>query len=638
MIKRANLLRKMLKIGVPLRFVEWIKAWFTNRTARARVNGTTGRCRTFKEGLPQGSVLSPLLFTIYINDLLDSFESSTLVSGYADDLALACSGRNKEEVAVTLESEAAKVNQWATKNRLTLNTAKSEVAFFSMDAAESSWCPNITVGGSRLKTNPTPTFLGVRYDRRLTFNDHIRHLSQVMKQRANLLRQLTGTSWGWRPIDMRTIYIATVRSLAEYAAPAWAPWASNTNIQKLERTQSDAARAITGQLRSTPIDAVLHEAQIPSLSSRLQLACLRKADDWFHLPPNDDRRVLLQTHCPKRLKRDDWRNTTTPILSSLNLTPVDSEPVHIPNIPWPLPPPPSIHFTPILKSASPAQQLATAEETIAAQGPTDLHIFTDGSTLNGTENGGAGVIVCKGNTLIHSWHAPTGTFSSSFQAEKTALIAAITWLEQNDDWSSASIITDCKSLLQALSNNDITDPSLLSINSSIAAFPSPKSIRLIWVPGHCNLPGNDLADEQAKLGSALPQPTAPLDPQTRLAIIRRSCKPPPSIHPRLISLTSSRSNPEEESQLSKKDLVDLIRFRSGHHPSLRRWQHLTGKSEDDRCRLCGEDEESAEHLWLRCPALQSARYHRRLGFSFGELRSLPQASLALLRIILRRLE
>ena len=136
-----------------------------------------------------------------------------------------------------------------------------------MDASESSLSPKITVGGSKLKTNPTQTFLGVRYDRRLTFNDHVQQLSQVMKQCSNLLQHLTGTSWGWRLLEMRTIYIATLQSLTEYATLAWVPWASKTITQKLKKAQSDAAQTITGKLQSTPIDIVLHEAQLPTLSS-----------------------------------------------------------------------------------------------------------------------------------------------------------------------------------------------------------------------------------------------------------------------------------------------------------------------------------------------------------------------------------
>ena len=97
---RTGLLQKMLDIGVPLRSVQWTTALLTNRIARVQLNGVTGRCRTFKEGLPQGSVLSPLRFVLYINDLLWNVSESTMVTAYADDLALACRGRKKEDVAL----------------------------------------------------------------------------------------------------------------------------------------------------------------------------------------------------------------------------------------------------------------------------------------------------------------------------------------------------------------------------------------------------------------------------------------------------------------------------------------------------------------------------------------------------------
>ena len=67
---KTGLLQKMLDIGVPLHFVQWTTAWLTNRIARVQLNGVTGRCRIFKEGLPQGSVHLPLLFGLYIYDIL----------------------------------------------------------------------------------------------------------------------------------------------------------------------------------------------------------------------------------------------------------------------------------------------------------------------------------------------------------------------------------------------------------------------------------------------------------------------------------------------------------------------------------------------------------------------------------------
>ena len=69
----TGLPQKMLDIGVQRRFVQWTTAWLTNCIARVQLNGVTVRCRTFKEGLLQGSILSPLLFVLYINDLLGNF-------------------------------------------------------------------------------------------------------------------------------------------------------------------------------------------------------------------------------------------------------------------------------------------------------------------------------------------------------------------------------------------------------------------------------------------------------------------------------------------------------------------------------------------------------------------------------------
>jgi len=77
---RTYLLRKMLRLGIPRRYVQWTSAWLTHRIARVQLNGAYGTARTCKEGLPQGSVISPLLFVIYINDLIGGFDKSTLVS------------------------------------------------------------------------------------------------------------------------------------------------------------------------------------------------------------------------------------------------------------------------------------------------------------------------------------------------------------------------------------------------------------------------------------------------------------------------------------------------------------------------------------------------------------------------------
>ncbi len=120
----------------PPRFVEWVRAWLTNRLARVKVYGTLGRSINFKEGLPQESVLSPLLFIIVINDLLGQFEDATLVSAYADDLAIACRGASKTEITTSLQGEVATVASWSNDAKLQLNNTKCEVSTFSNYGAD----------------------------------------------------------------------------------------------------------------------------------------------------------------------------------------------------------------------------------------------------------------------------------------------------------------------------------------------------------------------------------------------------------------------------------------------------------------------------------------------------------------------
>ena len=82
---------------------------------------------------------------------------------------------------------------------------------------------------------------------------------------------------------LRTVYTATQRSVAEYAAAAWTPWLSSSNIEKLERTQLQAVRAITHHVRSTPTEAVLYDADLPRLKHRFKTLSVLQANKWNSL-------------------------------------------------------------------------------------------------------------------------------------------------------------------------------------------------------------------------------------------------------------------------------------------------------------------------------------------------------------------
>ena len=93
-----------------------------------------------------------------------------------------------------------------------------------------------------------------------------------------------------------------------------------------------------------------------------------------------------------------------------------------------------------------------------------------------------------------------------------------------------------------------------------------------------------------------------------------------------------------KTSFAKTERTDMARFRNGHLHALRRWQHLVGISKDDICRLSGEEVESVEHIWLRRSALLVEQHHSDLIHSMHKLVSLPNADLALMTMILWRLQ
>ena len=217
---RTGLLVKMSMMGVLSRFTEWLSTWLMNRTDRVKAKGSIGPTRNSTEGLPQGSVLSSLLFTIYMNDLMAEFEKDTLVSAYADDVLTACCARNKDMIVASPQPEVYKVVARSDKARLTHSTSKSETAFISLDCAEAAWQSNITTDGKRMFCNTFQVFLCVRCDRQLTFAEHLRKLCQSTSGRFNLFRALGGTTWGWYTSEIRQVYTVIVRMMLEYAATA----------------------------------------------------------------------------------------------------------------------------------------------------------------------------------------------------------------------------------------------------------------------------------------------------------------------------------------------------------------------------------------------------------------------------------
>ena len=168
---REKLLDGLMDAGLPRRFLLWIAAFLRNRQGRVVCDGERGRRRIFRQGLPQGSVLAPLLFLFFVNGLVKEV-SGVRVSLYADDVAVWAQDRLKEKALQRVEVAVGRIARWSAERKLQLSEGKCTLSLFSQHPGEASWQPESVVEGLRLRFDPHPVFLGVTFDRVLSFRPH----------------------------------------------------------------------------------------------------------------------------------------------------------------------------------------------------------------------------------------------------------------------------------------------------------------------------------------------------------------------------------------------------------------------------------------------------------------------------------
>ena len=181
-------------------------------------NNERSRWRKQKNGLPQGSVLSPIIFNIYTND--QPLHNGTHSFIYADDLCITAQQSSFVEVETTIEESLSELTQYYRSNNLRANPDKLQVTAFHLRNKEAK--RTLKVNRTDLENTPHPKYLGVTLDRTLSYKQHIHNTKMNVATRNNLLRKLSSYKWGTNASTIRTTALALRYSVAEYAAPVWA--------------------------------------------------------------------------------------------------------------------------------------------------------------------------------------------------------------------------------------------------------------------------------------------------------------------------------------------------------------------------------------------------------------------------------
>ena len=193
---RDRLYEILLAKGVPRMMFSWIRCFLTDRRARVRLDGVNGSSLKLQQGVPQGSVLSPLLFLFYINGIRDAAPEGTFISMYTDDIAVWSQHKDRVIAQEAVQRSVNNFGAWSEEHRLMLNPSKCEVAIFSTDPAETKWSPSIQLNGQAFSFNRTRTFLGVMYDWTLSFHPQAEAVKARVMGLIRIMASLASKEWG----------------------------------------------------------------------------------------------------------------------------------------------------------------------------------------------------------------------------------------------------------------------------------------------------------------------------------------------------------------------------------------------------------------------------------------------------------
>ena len=256
-VPHQRLLLKMKAYGITDNILNWTENFLTNRKQRVKVNNCLSKEAAVLSGIPQGSILGPILFTIFINDLPQTVTNICKI--FADDTKLYCSPKSYDKMQQDIDS----LLLWSDTWNLHFNVSKCKVLHIGKTNPEHNYKMNNGEGVINVTKCEEEKDLGVTFDKKLVFDKHINNVVNKANQRLAIIKRTF--SYLNKDIFLR-LYKALVRPLLEYGLPAWYPRLIRQSIT-IEKVQRRATKLIK-EIKDLSYKRRLKYLKLPSLKAR----------------------------------------------------------------------------------------------------------------------------------------------------------------------------------------------------------------------------------------------------------------------------------------------------------------------------------------------------------------------------------
>ena len=260
------LLSKINRLQLPPATVRWLSCYLRGRQAKTCFRGVKLTSRKVNTGVPQGSKLSPSLFSFYIADMPIPTDPVKRVC-YADDLTVWAPEDNIPDLEGSINNYLEEITAYLKDNSL----LQSSVTLLTPDTHQAKIHPSIVIENSHLPLVKYPRILGVYLDPSLSFNKHNQYVAERVSGRNNILKALASTSWGQQKETLLMTYKAVGRSIINYAALVWSPNLHDTNYRKIQYTENEALRIATGCHKMSSVDHLHTEAEMLKVKEHTEL-------------------------------------------------------------------------------------------------------------------------------------------------------------------------------------------------------------------------------------------------------------------------------------------------------------------------------------------------------------------------------
>ena len=261
----AGLIHKLKTLGISGNLLMLLKSFLSDRKQRVVINGQNSDWMNINAGVPQGSILGPLLFLVYVNDLSRNLKST--VKLFADDVSLFSVVKDPIVSANELNHDLSKISEWAYNWKMTFNPDPLKQAIEVLFSRKRKVIdhPDLIFNGNKLTRSSSQKHLGMILDEKLNFNEHI---SIKLSQARKLVGSLRKLYYLIPRKSLMTIYKSFIRPHLDYCDLIYDKPSNESFCNKIESIQYSAMLAITGCIKGTSKDRLYSEVGLESLKQR----------------------------------------------------------------------------------------------------------------------------------------------------------------------------------------------------------------------------------------------------------------------------------------------------------------------------------------------------------------------------------